>query len=170
MFSLFLFVAALSFYLGQRVPYWLGILVMKVQNEMILRKIRPTPVNKDKLCKEPHDWFSAQSSIDEKGEYTYVNICKNCGFIPSLGTMATADGLKHIERNQKLLREEESAKNSFAKFEEEEIRFDFEQELNNGLDFQKLVNVYRAGQTMKERFIMYRLYRTENGIVESENE
>ena len=167
---LLIFVASFSFYLGQNLPYWIGRIVTKIQNERILRKIRPTEVDENRLCNQPHEWFSAPHTVDEKGDYTYVNVCKNCGIIPTMNSMASIDGLKHIKKNQKLLKEEEQIKDGFSKFEEDEIRFHFEEELKNGLEFGKLVKVYRAGQTMKERFILYRLYNLQNSTTENQDE
>lgn len=170
MFFLFLFVASFSFYLGQNLPYWMGILVTKIQNERLLRKIRPTEVDEDRLCKEPHDWFSAPHTVDENGEYTRVNVCKNCGVIPALNTMATVEGLEYIEKNKKLFQEEEKIKQDFLKLEEEGIRKHFKEELDGGMQFDKLAQIYHAGQNMKERFILYKVYKAQQNDTELNDE
>jgi hypothetical protein len=141
----------------------------KIQTERILNKIAPTDVKEDLLCTEPHDWFSAPHTLDANDEYTYVNVCKNCGFIPSLNVMATQEGLKHIEKNKKYLETEERIRTGFIESEKEDIKKGFEEELKSGLDFHKLERVYLAGQNMKQRYILYKLCAIDKAISESES-
>jgi hypothetical protein len=105
--------------------------------------------------------MSAPHNVDDKGEFTYVNVCKNCGFIPAMGVMATKDGLEHIEEHKRHLAAEEQLKDEFIKQEEEGIKRHFEEELKGGLDFRKIEQVYLAGQSLRERFILYKVYKTQ---------
>src|SRR5580700_3852070 len=118
-------------------------------NEKILRKIRPVEVNEDAMCQgKPHTWISAPHTVDDNGEFTHVNVCKNCGLIPAMGLMATKEGLEHIEGHKRHLAAEEKLKDDFIRQEEEGMRKHFEEELKGGLDFHKIEQVYLAGQSI----------------------
>jgi hypothetical protein len=157
-----MFTVFFSFYLGQNLPYWLGVVVVKLQRRKIVKKLRPTSVVESRLCPSIHNWTPAPHTLDEKGEFTYVNVCKDCGFIPVLNLMATPDGLEYIERNKQYMANEEKMKEDFIRQEEEGIKKHFTEELKNGLDFEKLTQVYFAGQTLKERLILYRLTKMQD--------
>ena len=155
--------AVTFFILGRYLPYWLGHLVHTIRTERILSKLLPREVDECRLCSEPHQWISVTSDIDENGEFKFTNICKNCGFIPKLNLMATKEGLEQIENNKKLREQDEKIRDEFIKKEEEEIRNYFTEELKNGMDFQKLTQLYLAGSTVKERMVKFIIHKTQKG-------
>ena len=116
---LFLMVlGGISLQIGLALPTLIRNYLHYRSNEKILRKLRPVEINEDLMCKgQPHTWMSAPHNVDDKGEFTYVNVCKNCGFIPSMGVMATKDGLEHIEEHKRHLAAEEQLKDEFIKQE-----------------------------------------------------
>jgi hypothetical protein len=66
--------------------------------------------------------------------------------------------------------DEKKLKEDFIRQEEEGIKKHFTEELKNGLDFDKLTQVYFAGQTLKERLILYRLTKMQTDRTESNDE
>lgn len=161
MIAAFLFTAILFFVLGQHLPNWLRSVLTAIQNERLLSKILPTEVDSVLLCKEPHKWTLVVDGLDENAEFTHINVCTNCGFIPSMNVMATKEGLDYIEKNQQHAELEKKMVDDFVTMEKEGIERHFTEELKNGLEFRKLEQVYMAGQSMKERFIMYKLHKTQ---------
>lgn len=164
----FLITAILFFVLGQHLPDWLRFIVSTIQKERLLSRISPVEVDEFLLCTEPHEWLLAPHTVDENGELTYTNLCKHCGFIPALNLMATKEGMEHIKNNKERLEEDERTREEFIRLEEVGIRKHFAEELKNGLEFRKLEEIYMAGQNMKERFILYRLYKSTEQTKEAE--
>lgn len=164
-----IFTAFLFYFLGQNLPYFLGRVVTKIENERILGRVRPTEVDESLLCVEPHEWIGAPKGIDDNGEFITTNMCKNCGFIPSTNLMASQEGLTRIIDHVNQKAEEEKWGEEFIQQEEDGIKRHFEQELKNGLDFHKLIQVYFAGQTVKERIILFRRLKMAQKTEQLEN-
>jgi hypothetical protein len=152
---------AISFQVGLKLPSWIYLLYNKFQNERLLSRLRPTEVDEYILCQGRHDWMPTPHNVDEKGEITYTNVCRVCGYIPSMGLMATQEGLQYIFENKKRIAAEEQMKDDFLKLEMEGIATHFQEEIKEGLDLKKLKVLHLAGQSFRERFILYKSLKTQ---------
>jgi hypothetical protein len=141
-------------YFGQNFPYWLGYILDQRYKRRLLKSIVPIPVDETRLCQGPHTWEDA-NSIDEQGEFTKIQICDVCGFIPSKNLMATEEGMRRTKINRKITEFEDRNKEVFIKLEERMLREDFEQELKNGVSFDKIIKTHLYGQTFNKRFTKY---------------
>ncbi|HXN74916.1 MAG TPA: hypothetical protein VN855_00305, partial [Candidatus Acidoferrum sp.] len=113
-----------------------------------------------RVCNEPHSWIDA-ASVNEHGKLGKVHVCSICGFLPSRGLMVTEEALEKIKQIRKDTELSESMVNDFADKEEASLKEYFSKEVENGLDFQKIIQAYNAGQSMEQRFIIYKMSRVE---------
>ena len=74
--------------------------------------------------------------------------------------MATEESIRRMEETKLALALDDKLKSDFSIKEEEKILEYFDEELKSGLKIEKLISLYNAGQTMKERFILYRIARS----------
>lgn len=153
------FVATISLFVGLYGPIYLSNLFRYVQNRRILKDLTPQKVDDDKLCKGPHSWINATTFTDKGPGSTQV--CQLCGFIPSLHLMVTAEAIDRIEENNRIRAIQDKIFSDFQDQEEKEMKAYFDEELKNGVDFEKLVHIHGAGMTFGTRFNIYRSARAE---------
>lgn len=156
---LMLFLIA-GLYIGNRLPWWLTRLVSNIEKRRTLKSILPTPVDDNRLCNDRHEWTTAKV-VDIKGEFLDIKVCSKCGFFPSLNSMATKEGLRRIQENNRLYTFNTKVIEDFTTIEETDLKEFFAEEIKAGLDFQKVVRTYNAGQTMRQRFTLYKIERSE---------
>lgn len=150
----------LGLYIGYFLPIWFGKLIGLVIRKRVLKKFSPKPVNEMRLCKVPHQWIDA-TSVNENGELGKIHVCSVCGFLPTKDMMLTESALEKIVQIRKFTELDETIMNDFANMEEVSLKEHFGKEIEGGLDFQKVLQVYNAGQTLQERFILYRMTKRE---------
>lgn len=156
----FVLIFFIGLYIGHRVPDWITKLVNGIEKRRVLRDIVPSLVDDSKLCNGPHTWFEAKS-IDEKNEYIYINVCDTCGFIPGRNLMASQNGLKRIKENRKADDFDKRIVNDYMNLLENEIKEYFKEEIEKGLNVNKVIQVYNAGQRSREQFTLYKIARAE---------
>lgn len=142
-------------YLGNKLPYWIADLVTYVQNRQTIRIITPNKVDEKKLCKAPHSWIN--TSVDTKEGIKEHKICRVCGFISGMNKMAKPEAIDMVEENNKIKEVEARLQKDFLNFEDNEIKKFFDEELKNGLSFEKLMAVHDAGITFSSRFFNYKI-------------
>ena len=147
-------------YVGLVLPYYVNKLVINREKKRELNALMPTKVDDSRLCKEPHIWMEA-ISLNENIEYVPINVCSTCGFIPSRNMMTTKEGLKRIIENNYIRKLEEDIHRDFENKENEEIKKFLKSEIENGLTYDKINEIYHAGQTSGKRFIIYKIARGE---------
>jgi hypothetical protein len=139
-----------------------------LQKKKLVEQAIPVEVDESRLCKNGHTWAEVPS-INEKGEYIQLQICDSCGLIPSRNLMSKPETMIKVRNNVKAAQLDNKIIEDFSTHEEEDMREIFAEELKSGTDFKKVLKVYNAGQTFRERYIMYRLGRLEELKVEKED-
>jgi hypothetical protein len=140
-------------------PVWLSDLFRYLQNRQILKDITPQEVNESRLCKGPHSWIGAQAFTDHGRET--VQVCQVCGFMPSLKKMATTEAIDRIEENNRIREIQGKIFTDFQTQEDTEIKRYFDEEIKNGVSFDKLAHVHNAGMTFGARYNLYKASRAE---------
>lgn len=163
MTPIILIIFVIGLYVGNRLQDWVTSLVKRIEKYRLFSIITPTPVDDYKLCQGRHTWIDA-NTLDENNEVVKINVCDVCGFIPSKNLMATQEGLKRIRENKKLNDLEEKIKKEFIDIEEAGLKEFFSEELKNGLNFDKIAQVYSYGQTLRNRLILYKIARAEKEL------
>lgn len=150
----------LGLFLGLILPYALTMLIVKYEKNKEFKKLIPTSIKESELCKGPHTWIET-IAVDENIEYKPVNICEKCGLISGRDLMCTKEGLKRIIQNNQIKDFEESVKKDFEEKENSEIKKLLEEDIKKGLSFDKINEIYHAGQTSGKRYVIYKLVRSE---------
>jgi len=117
-----------------------------------LRKLAPTDVDDSRLCTEPHRWVESPAMTPDR-TIAQVTVCAVCGFVPSRNIMASQYGLERILRNLTAREEEDIIEREFLAVEERCLRDQFKEEIENGLNFSKIVAVHKLGQTVNTRYL-----------------
>lgn len=150
----------LGLYVGYNFPLWLTDLVNFVTVKKARKKLLPVPVDNARLCQTTHKWTEA-TTVNQRGEFSKAYVCTICGFIPSRDLMLTVETLEKMTGIWKSIELDELIINDFATMEEDTLKKHFSKEIEGGFDFEKILQVYKAGQTMQERFILYRIAKKE---------
>lgn len=128
-----------------------------------MRKVRKAivlgNVDKKKLCKGMHSWIDAKMAGGQG--VAPVKVCQMCGFISGTNKMATQDMIDRVEEQNRLFEIEEKLLEEFMKFEEKQVQAFFHEELKNGFNFDKLIQLHAAGQTFNERFMIFKEHKTQ---------
>lgn len=151
------FIFLLGLWLGLHGPTILGDLITYFQNRAIIKAITPIPINPQLLCKGKHSWLIAKT-LEEKG-YSTAKVCRVCGFIDGVNKMASVEAIDNIEQNNKIQKIEQDIYNEFWKLEDGDIARFFHNEIQNGLEFNKLTRLHEAGMTFGARFHKYKATR-----------
>lgn len=151
----------LSLFLGFKGPEWLYNAFYRYEKNKILKALTPLPVNENRLCTGLHSWINA-TTIDDNNIYSTTKLCDKCGFIPERNLMATLDGLERIEKNNKLMTFNSNVEKEFTDKEMEELKKNFEEEIKNGLNIEKIFAVYNSGQTAYQRFVIFKIEKSES--------
>lgn len=150
----------LGLFLGLMLPYFLTLLVIKYEKSREFKKLIPTAIRENELCNGPHTWIET-IAVDRDVEYMPINICEKCGLISGRDLMCTKEGLKRIVQNNKIKEFEESVRKDFEEKENSEIKKLLEEDLKKGLSFDKVNEIYHAGQTSGKRYVIYKIVRSE---------
>ena len=150
----------LGLVIGLILPYLITLMVIKYERNKNFKNLIPTPIREKELCQGPHSWIEALA-VDEEMEYYPLNICEKCGVIPGKNLMSTKEGLKRIIQNNKIREFEESVKKDFEEKENEELKKFLQEDIKNGLNFNKVSEIYHAGQTSAKRYVIYKIVRSE---------
>jgi len=153
------FVLVVGILIGFYGPVYLSNLFTYLQTRQLVKDSTPQNVDESKLCKTPHSWIKAKTFTD-KGIGS-VDVCQVCGFIPSLDKMATPDAIDSIEESNRIDEIQGKIYRDFQTQEDNDIKKYFEEEIKNGVSFEKLAHVHAAGLTFGARFSNYRASRAE---------
>jgi hypothetical protein len=146
-------------FVGLYGPVWISDLFRYLQNRQILKDITPQDTDETRLCKGPHSWIGAQAFTDNGRET--VQVCQVCGFIPSLDKMATPEAIDRIEENNRIRDIQGKIFTDFQTREDDDIKKYFDEEIKNGVSFEKLAHIHSAGMTFGARFNMYKAGRAD---------
>lgn len=158
--ALILLALIVGFIVGNRLPFWLGNMVSRLSRRSYLKDILPIPIDEYELCDGPHTWEEV-NSINKDGRPSKVQVCNVCGLIPSKQLMATKEALRRMREIKADEAREERFVTDFANLEENAFRELFKEELEKGLDFRKVIQVFKDSQTFRQRFAFYRMARIE---------
>jgi hypothetical protein len=148
-------------WIGLVLPHYATKFVADREKQRELASLIPTGVDEFRLCPGPHEWLEI-ISVNEYSEYSPLNVCKNCGFLPSKNLMATPEGLKRILDNRKIRELEDSIQKDFVDKENSDIKKLLENEGPEGTLTDGIIGeIYRAGQTSNKRYIIYKIARAE---------
>ena len=150
---------AVGIFVGLYGPVWISNAFRYIQNRQILKDISPREVDETRLCKGPHSWIGARA-FTENG-FENVQVCQVCGFIPTLNKMATPEAIDRIEENNRIHGIQSKIFTDFQAREDEDIKKYFDEEIKNGVSFEKLSHIHSAGMTFGARFNIYRAGRAE---------
>lgn len=142
--------------LGFEGPFWASILFSYVQNRKIIKEITPKAVDTKKLCKT-HSWINARS-VSDRGLGS-EQVCQICGFIPSINMMASPEAIDRIEEVNRIRTVQERIYSDFLAQENGDIKRYFDEEIKQGISFEKLVDIHTAGATFNARFNIYKTTR-----------
>lgn len=157
MYAFLLLVAGI--FVGLFGPIWIGRFLEFLQERKILKEVMPQDVNEKNLCKGPHSWINAQT-LTHEGEGS-IQVCQLCGFIPSINKMASPEAIDSIEEHNRLTAIQGKIYTDFQVQEDNGIKKYFEEEIKNGVSFEKLAHVHAAGMTFGARYGIYRASRAE---------
>lgn len=149
----------IGIFIGLEGPVWFSSALKYFQNRKILKEVTPTDIKPEKLCEGPHHWISARAYTD-KG-ISLVQVCQLCGFIPSSNKMASPEAIDRIEENNKIGEVEDRIYADFLAKEDGDIKKYFDQEIKNGVNFEKLIHIHSAGMTFGTRYYAYKSTRAE---------
>lgn len=153
------FILAAGVFLGLYGPIWASNLITYLQNRQILKDVTPRDVDDAKLCKGAHSWINAQTFTDTGAGS--IQVCQVCGFIPTINKMASTEAIDSIEEHNRLTAVQSKIYTDFQVQEDGDIRKYFDEEIKNGVSFEKLAHVHLAGMTFGARFNIYRASRAE---------
>lgn len=143
--------------IGWYIPIWLSKVYIYFLSKEITKNSIPQKVDDNKMCKTRHDWIEAVTFAGSKTGKT--RLCRLCGFIPELNLMASYEAIDRIEENNKIRQLEDNIYKDFINKEDEDIKKFFTKEIENGVSFDKLVQLHSAGITFMQRYGNYKLSR-----------
>ena len=138
-------------------PVWASNLVTYFENKKVIDEITPLSLDETKLCKGPHAWIPTKSLTDRG--YENIQVCQVCGFLPSMGKMAKPEAIDRIEENNKIRAIQEMIYRDFVIREDDDMKKYFDEEIKNGVDFEKLAHIHTAGMTFNARLNAYKASR-----------
>ncbi len=147
-------VLVLGMYVGNKLPFWIAKLNSYLDRRYILKRMMPKKLDPSKMCHGPHWWLDA-SIYTEDGDKE-AKICSACGFIQGTRTAATPEAIDRIEENIRYKAIEDKIYQEFSDKEDNDIKKFFDNELSNGMSFEKLVRLHNAGISFNRRYIEYR--------------
>jgi len=153
-----LLVALISLYVGYQFPIWKSAFLYFLEKRK-MSKFAPSKVDQNKMCKAPHTWID-MPAISDKGNIT-IKVCRLCGFVSGSDQMLPPDTLDQIEEDNKIRAIEARLDKEFIDKEEADVRKLLETELQNGLNYEKIVTIHAAGQTFNQRCAMYKASKSE---------
>lgn len=106
-----------------------------------------------KLCEGPHKWMTVNLIGSENSQEK--QLCTDCGFVSGSDTIVPKADIDLMLDVAETLNEQQLLFDEFLEKEYEDIRGYFKKELDNGLDFDNLINLHSAGADFKERFAIY---------------
>lgn len=158
MTELVILLVVLAFALGWKLPEWIGRFIVNSEKKRMLRQMTPSPVEEYLLCDGPHEWTEI-ASLSEDGTIATINACDKCGLLAGRDAMVSQEALRRSRESRKRMEFDEKVINEFSEKEEGAMKAHFAEELKNGLDYQKLLLAYKAGQTLQQRYILYRIQK-----------
>ena len=156
-----IFLCLVTFVLGWKTPEWIGSYLIRREEKKLAKSMSPSPADEALLCREPHKWVEVQT-INREGKVVPVNVCDVCGFIPSTDMIANPEALTRARKAREERQKDEKLINDFTNIEENDLKELFADELKNGMNFDKVVRAYYAGQTLQKRFILYKIKQFES--------
>lgn len=155
---LVIIVALVFLYIGLVLPYYATKIITLRETNKELSALIPVNVDESRMCNGAHNWLEAIAV--ENSEYTQLNVCRSCGFIPSKNLMATSEGLKRIILNNEMRAFEEGIAKDFSDKETNDIN-ELIEEFKKDTTNDKAMNIYFAGQSANKRYIIYKIARSE---------
>lgn len=119
----------------------------------------PDVVDEKRLC-SVHTWERVPA-VNEEGLVVDIQVCNTCGFIPTRNSMLPVETLNKMNSKLKEMAWEDGIIRQFTANEQTQLKTLFASELESGMDYQKVIGAYMAGQTLQERFIIFRLGQLE---------
>ena len=133
---------------------WIGDFLTYLERRRVLSIALPIKMDKNILCKRAHSWIEIETFSKEDAKSP---VCRFCGLIKGTEMMAKPEAIEKIEENNEIVNFEKNLYRDFlAKDDMDIVRF-FAEEINGGLDPQKLIKVYNAGMTFPQRFALYKV-------------
>jgi len=127
---------------------------MKMKLATIVKNMTPQEADESQLCKGPHPWM--ETTVLTSDGKKKIPVCSACGLISGTNKVASQEAIDRIEEMNRIKEIEQRLYNDFLNEEDNEIKKYFSKELENGLDFDKLVHVHAAGMSFGSRFSIYK--------------
>lgn len=142
-------------YFGNKVPFWIAKVTSFFQRRSVLKTMLPKNLDPAKICRGPHWWLDASIYTDEGDKR--IKVCSVCGLIQGTRTVATQEAIDRIEEGLRYKELEDKIYKEFTIKEDSDIKRFFDNELKNGMSFEKLQKLHTAGATFQQRYVAFRV-------------
>jgi hypothetical protein len=155
--SIFLLTLVFTFMAGWYIPVLIEYVQLKMKIRQIKKTLSPQPIDPNKLCTKKHAWIKAM--VCSKNGEERVEVCRICGLISGKELMATPEALDKIEEDNMLNMIEQQTASELLATDDAQIKKIFAEELDSGLNIDKLITVHAMGLTFLDRLKSYREQR-----------